>query len=103
MACCVPEGTLPPWTPCCCGSWDVTMIWMHMISDGHKCNRCGRAWNEEYGIEMRPSDLKWAHLPAGNWSCAICGKAWQAVQERPLTAIKPSSDRKPQMTESSPF
>ncbi|XHY17245.1 hypothetical protein SuNHUV7_20380 (plasmid) [Pseudoseohaeicola sp. NH-UV-7] len=40
------------------------MIWMHGLTDGHKCNRCGRAWNEEHGIEMRPSDLNWAHLPA---------------------------------------
>jgi|LLEO01.1.fsa_nt_gi hypothetical protein len=40
------------------------MIWMHGITDGHMCNRCGRAWNEEYGLEMRPSDLSWAHLPA---------------------------------------
>lgn len=40
------------------------MIWMHGLTDGHKCNRCGRTWNDEYDIEMRPSDLNWAHLPA---------------------------------------
>lgn len=40
--------------------------------------------------------------PAGDRGCAICGNAWQTVQERTLNAIKPSSDRKPQMTEKSP-
>ena len=64
MSCCVRKGTLPPRSLCICGSWDVEMIWMHGLTDGHKCNRCGRAWNEEYDIEMRPSDLNWAHLPA---------------------------------------
>ena len=61
---CVPEATLPPWALCRCGSWDVTMMWMHGLIDGHNCNRCDRAWNEECSIEMRPSDLAWAHLPA---------------------------------------
>lgn len=64
MTCCVPEGTLPPRSLCQCGSWDVTMIWMHGLTDAHKCNNCGRVWNQEYGIEMGPTDLNWAHLPA---------------------------------------
>ena len=64
MDCCLTDGMLAPRSLCACGSWDVTAIWMHGISDGHFCKRCGRAWNDEYQIEMKPSDLAWARLPA---------------------------------------
>lgn len=77
MACCVRVGTRPPLALCTCGSWDVEMIWMHLISDGHKCNRCGRTWNKEYGIEMRPSDLAWAHLPAARAAAYAEKQGWQ--------------------------
>ena len=76
MTCCVPKGTLPPRELCICGSWDVEMIWMHGLTDGHKCNRCGRAWNEGYGIEVRPSDLNWAHLPAAGAANYARQRGW---------------------------
>ena len=62
--CCVPDGTLAPWELCSCGSWDVTMIWAHMLCATHRCHRCNRAWSASEDIEFQASDLKWAHLPA---------------------------------------
>lgn len=62
--CCVPEGKLVPWELCSCGSWDVTMIWAHMLCDAHHCHRCNRAWSVSEDIEFEAGNLKWAHLPA---------------------------------------
>ena len=76
MSCCVRASTLPPRAICVCGSWDVEMIWMHMVTDGHSCKRCGRVWNDEYQIEMKPSDLGWANLPATGAARYAKQKGW---------------------------
>jgi len=61
--CCVDKNTLPAWELCRCGSWDVKMIWAHMIGDAHHCRRCIRARTVSEDMEFDAGRLKWAHLP----------------------------------------
>ena len=74
--CCVPEGKLAPWELCSCGSWEVTMIWAHMICDAHLCRRCNRAWSVSEDIEFEAGNLKWAHLPATGAANYVKKQGW---------------------------
>jgi hypothetical protein len=80
MSCCVAAGTLAPWEICSCGSWGVTMIWMHGLLDAHHCNRCNRAWSIGERIEFEASHLKWAHLPATGAAAHAKGNGWVVKQ-----------------------